>query len=58
MPVFARKPGFPETVRCEFSEKALMLVKAALLSDLAVSRQIEKAPTPEEAKAVGLGLLG
>jgi len=52
-PECARAPGFPEVVTCEFSEKAIMLTKAALMGDLDIFRAIAAASQPVKAKALG-----
>ena len=41
------------TTRCEFSEKAIMLCKAAKMGDLDTYRRIVAAKTPKEAKFLG-----
>jgi len=56
LPDFARRAGFAEVVTCEFSEKAVMLCKAALMGDKASFREIAKAPDPKTAKALGRGV--
>lgn len=56
LPAFARKPGFPESVWCSFSEKAIMVIKAALMEDREVFDLIDKAQAPDECKKLGRGI--
>mmetsp|Transcript_26609 Transcript_26609/g.61590 ORF Transcript_26609/g.61590 Transcript_26609/m.61590 type:complete len:184 (+) Transcript_26609:100-651(+) len=53
LPDFAMKPGFPPSVMCEFSEKAIMLTKAALMGDRETFDELMVAETPAIAKALG-----
>lgn len=53
IPECARQPGFPEVVKCEFSEKAIMLTKAALMGDLKTFEAIAKARDPKTTKSLG-----
>lgn len=46
------------TVKCAFSEKAIMLCKAAVMGDEETFVQIEAAATPEEAKKLGRAIKG
>lgn len=46
----------PRTVSCAFSEKAIMLCKAAVMGDAERYRQIAAASTPQKAKALGRGV--
>ena len=41
------------SVACAFSEKAVMLCKAAAMGDAATYREIAQASTPEAAKSLG-----
>jgi ribA/ribD-fused uncharacterized protein len=56
LPAFARRKGFPESVWCSFSEKAIMAVKAALMGDLEAWHNIDAADDPKSVKAFGRGV--
>lgn len=45
--------GIPQTVCVEFSEKSIMLCKAARMGDVAKYREIMEVATPKEAKRLG-----
>lgn len=45
--------GCDVTVPCTFSEKAIMLCKAAIMEDYETYRKIHQAPTPQEVKQLG-----
>ncbi|CAE7313115.1 unnamed protein product [Symbiodinium sp. CCMP2592] len=53
LPEFARIDGWDEVVSCCFSEKAIMLMKAALMNDKASFDKIKACNKPAEAKALG-----
>eukprot|EP00931_Biecheleriopsis_adriatica_P111803 TRINITY_DN86277_c0_g1_i1.p1 TRINITY_DN86277_c0_g1~~TRINITY_DN86277_c0_g1_i1.p1 ORF type:complete len:222 (+),score=54.80 TRINITY_DN86277_c0_g1_i1:47-667(+) len=53
LPDFAQRPGFDKTVRCEFSEKAIMLMKASIMEDLDTFNKIKVCKDPAAAKALG-----
>ncbi|CAE7871574.1 hypothetical protein AK812_SmicGene43202 [Symbiodinium microadriaticum] len=53
LPLFARHDGWDEVVSCRFSEKAIMLMKAALMNDKASFDKIKACNKPAEAKALG-----
>merc|ERR1719310_2327153 len=56
LPEYARIEGLPSTVEVEFSEKAIMLVKAGLFKDSEMFRAITKAEDPAAAKKMGKGV--
>lgn len=56
LPDYARMDGLPETVLCEFSEKAIMLVKAGLMGDKEAFESIMAASNPKDCKALGRGV--
>jgi len=58
LPAFARHDGFPESVSCEFSEKAIMVVKAALMRDRQSLEEICKARDPATCKRLGRKVKG
>ena len=53
LPAFAQRDGFPKSIWCSFSEKAIMATKAALMADLETFRAIEEADDPKLCKALG-----
>jgi len=53
LPSFAQAAEFPSAIDCEFSEKAIMLTKAALMQDLTTFGQIAGSTSPAECKALG-----
>ncbi|CAJ1431480.1 unnamed protein product [Effrenium voratum] len=53
LPEYARKPGFPETIHVNFSEAAIMAVKAAMFGDKENFDLIVNADNPDTAKALG-----
>ncbi|CAE8719525.1 unnamed protein product [Polarella glacialis] len=53
LPEFARRQGFDSVVRCETSEKAIMLTKAALMGDLNTFIEIKASHDPSSTKALG-----
>ena len=53
LPAFARSEGFPESVHCEFAEKAIMATKAALMKDEEAFAEIEATKEPKSCKALG-----
>lgn len=53
LPQCARKPGYLEFVSCAFSEKAIMLTKAALMDDAETFQKIAESTDPKTAKALG-----
>jgi ribA/ribD-fused uncharacterized protein len=56
LPAFARRDGLPDTVHCEFSEKAIMVAKAAMMGDEEAFHSISVAKFPKEAKDLGRGV--
>jgi len=56
LPGFAQRDGFPTSVWCSFSEKAIMETKAALMGDLEILREIDKVDDPKSCKALGRGV--
>ena len=50
LPSFAQNEGFPMTIPCEFSEKAIMLVKAAMNKDQTRFQLIRAAADPDSTK--------
>lgn len=56
LPAFARRSGLPNTVHCEFSEKAIMAAKAAMMGDEEAFHLIAAAKFPKEAKDLGRGV--
>ena len=55
-PEFARSPGYPATVTCEFAEKAIMLTKAVLMGDADAFSKILQSRDPGECKELGRGI--
>ena len=53
LPEYARHPDLPDKVSCEFSEKAIMLVKAALMKDRDTFMKVVQAKDPKTTKALG-----
>jgi len=53
LPEYARREGLPEQVECKFSEKAIMLVKAALMGDAEAFKAIAVGPDPKSCKDLG-----
>jgi hypothetical protein len=53
LPAFAWRKGFPKTVWCDFSEKAIMLTKAALMDDIEIFQEIVDAADPKSCKTLG-----
>jgi len=58
LPSFALREGFPKTIWCNFSEKAIMATKAALMGDLEILQSINDADDPKSCKALGRGVRG
>jgi len=58
LPAFARLEGLPGSVQCDFSEKAIMVTKAALMGDAKSFKAITDAPDPKACKALGRGVQG
>jgi len=56
LPAFAQSEGFPQNVQCEFSEKAIMVTKAALMKDKEIFDEIVVAPDPKSCKQLGRGV--
>merc|ERR1719240_502680 len=56
LPTFARREGFPTSVWCHFSEKAIMATKAALMGDLEIFEEIEASNNPKDSKSLGRGV--
>lgn len=55
-PSFAQREGLPLSVDCEFSEKAIMLAKAAMMGDEEMFHEIAAATNPKDCKALGRGI--
>jgi ribA/ribD-fused uncharacterized protein len=53
LPDFAQRANFPKSVWCEFSEKAIMCTKAALMNDRETFLEIERAEKQAKAKSLG-----
>jgi ribA/ribD-fused uncharacterized protein len=53
LPSYACHHGFPSSVWCNFSEKAIMATKAALFQDLEILRKIDAADDPFTCKELG-----
>ncbi|CAE8722343.1 unnamed protein product [Polarella glacialis] len=49
-------PGMPDSVWCEFSEKAIMACKAALMGDQELLQSICASQEPKDCKALGRGV--
>lgn len=58
LPAYARPAGFPTSIMCEFSEKAIMAVKAALMKDKKSFDQICNAGAPASCKSLGRKVKG
>ena len=56
LPSFAKKEGFPEIVQCEFSEKAIMVTKAAIFNDRISFNKMLEAKEPKIVKELGRGV--
>lgn len=56
LPSFAQRAGFPRSVWCDFSEKAIMASKATLMGDLEIFNEIDAARDPKSCKALGRGV--
>lgn len=56
LPTFAQRPGFPTSLWCSFSEKAIMATKAALMNDLEMFHEIDAAADPKSCKSLGRGI--
>jgi hypothetical protein len=56
LPAFARRDGLPRSSHCEFSEKAVMLTKAALMGDVERFHELERATDPRTCKSLGRGV--
>mmetsp|Transcript_9942 Transcript_9942/g.14003 ORF Transcript_9942/g.14003 Transcript_9942/m.14003 type:complete len:236 (-) Transcript_9942:44-751(-) len=56
LPGFACRQDLPTFLWCEFSEKAIMATKAALMGDAEMFKEIEVAPDPASCKALGRGV--
>jgi len=56
LPAFAQRPDLPESIWCDFSEKAIMAVKAALMGDVEIFSEIERATDPASCKRLGRGV--
>lgn len=56
LPLFCRREGWPESWPCEFSEKAIMLTKAALMGDREAFDEIGSASSPAACKKLGRGV--
>jgi len=56
LPDFAQRKGWPTSVECGFSEKAIMLTKAALMGDRESFDEVAISPNPKSCKALGRGV--
>eukprot|EP00746_Dinoflagellata_sp_MGD_P089620 gnl/MRDRNA2_/MRDRNA2_35365_c0_seq1.p1 gnl/MRDRNA2_/MRDRNA2_35365_c0~~gnl/MRDRNA2_/MRDRNA2_35365_c0_seq1.p1 ORF type:complete len:586 (+),score=92.45 gnl/MRDRNA2_/MRDRNA2_35365_c0_seq1:93-1850(+) len=56
LPEYARRDGLPDTIQCEFSEKAIMLAKAGMMGDIEAFHEISEAKFPKDAKDLGRGV--
>eukprot|EP00930_Biecheleria_cincta_P038030 TRINITY_DN26129_c0_g1_i1.p1 TRINITY_DN26129_c0_g1~~TRINITY_DN26129_c0_g1_i1.p1 ORF type:complete len:531 (+),score=99.51 TRINITY_DN26129_c0_g1_i1:60-1652(+) len=56
LPTLAQRSGFPTSLWCSFSEKAIMATKAALMGDLEIFHEIEQAVDPKDCKSLGRGV--
>mmetsp|Transcript_17745 Transcript_17745/g.31047 ORF Transcript_17745/g.31047 Transcript_17745/m.31047 type:complete len:428 (-) Transcript_17745:37-1320(-) len=56
LPTCAQKDGFPTSIWCSFSEKAIMATKAAIMGDLEIFEAIAAAELPSECKRLGRGV--
>lgn len=56
LPAFARREDLPASSQCEFSEKAIMLTKAAMMGDIEMFHEIERAKDPKSCKSLGRGV--
>ena len=52
-PAYARRPGYPRTILCRFSEKAVMATKAVMMDDYDVFWEIVHSRSPMECKELG-----
>mmetsp|Transcript_110370 Transcript_110370/g.276321 ORF Transcript_110370/g.276321 Transcript_110370/m.276321 type:complete len:250 (+) Transcript_110370:53-802(+) len=53
LPSFAQREGFQGSVSCHFSEKAIMVSKAAMMNDRRVFHQMLQCDSPSAVKALG-----
>jgi len=53
LPSYAKRAGFPDVLKCEFSEKAIMAIKAALMGDRPTFDRITEAKDPATCKKLG-----
>ncbi|CAL1163887.1 unnamed protein product [Cladocopium goreaui] len=53
MPEYARQRWTPKEIQCQFSEKAIMAIKASLFDDQETFRLIDKSTSPDDTKALG-----
>mmetsp|Transcript_105817 Transcript_105817/g.183985 ORF Transcript_105817/g.183985 Transcript_105817/m.183985 type:complete len:589 (+) Transcript_105817:67-1833(+) len=56
LPAFCRREGWPDSWPCQFSEKAIMLTKAALMGDEEAFGEIQRASSPVACKKLGRGV--
>jgi len=56
LPAFAQQEGWPTSVECQFSEKAIMLTKASLMGDREIFDEIAVALDPKSCKSLGRGV--
>jgi len=56
MPAFAFCEGLPQSIDCEFAEKAIMLAKAAMMGDKEMFHEIAEAKLPKDCKKLGRGV--
>lgn len=55
-PAFCIREGWPDSWPCQFSEKAIMLTKAALMGDEEAFGEIQRASSPAACKKLGRGV--
>jgi len=58
IPKFAQREGLPQSIDCEFSEKAIMLAKASMMGDEEIFREILKTTVPKDCKELGRRVRG
>jgi len=56
LPTFAKQEGFPSSIWCSFSEKAIMATKAAIMGDGEIFREIDASDDPKTCKSLGRGV--
>eukprot|EP00927_Polykrikos_kofoidii_P068457 TRINITY_DN63815_c0_g1_i1.p1 TRINITY_DN63815_c0_g1~~TRINITY_DN63815_c0_g1_i1.p1 ORF type:complete len:295 (+),score=44.18 TRINITY_DN63815_c0_g1_i1:56-940(+) len=58
LPEFVKRPGFPDAVSCSFSEKAIMVMKAALMDDRPTFDKMLRVNDPAAVKKLGRQVKG